>query len=149
MYYKQLSYKLLFFLTFSAVTSCNIPKDPEDSWEDIQKNGLQIGVIVNPPYTIQQNSFFSGTEIELIQNFSSENKLQSRYISGNETDLTDKLENYEIDILLGGFTKKSIWSKKVGLTTPYDNEDHVFLIPKGENKLLHNLESFIFKNKRK
>ncbi len=148
MYYKQLAYKLLFFLVFILITSCNIPKDPEGSWEKIQKNGLHIGVVINAPFTLQKDSVYSGKEIELLQNFAKENKLQLVYETGNETDLTDKLENYEIDLLVGGFTKKSIWTDKVGLTTPYDNEDHVILIPKGENKLLHFLESYIFKNKK-
>ena len=148
MCYKQLTYKLLFFLLFTILISCNIPKDPEGSWEEIQKNGLHVGVVVNPPYTLQQNSDYAGKEIELLQKFAKEKKLQLIYETGNETDLTGKLENYEINVLIGGFTKKSVWTKKVGLTTTYDKEDHVILIPKGENKLLHFLESFIFKNKK-
>ena len=148
MYYKQLAYKLLFFLVLVTISSCNIPKDPERSWEDIQKNGLKVGVVINPPYTVKQDSMYSGKKIELLENLANDNKLQFSFETGNETDLTDKLAHYKIDLLIGGFTKKSIWTEKVGLTTAYDDKDHVILIPKGENKLLHFLESYIFKNKK-
>ncbi len=141
-------FRALFLIIILVTYSCNIPRDPENSWENIKSDGLNVGVIINPPYTFQKNSTFAGSEIELIKNFAKHHDIQITYESGNETDLIEKLENYEIDILLGGFTEKSIWTKKVGLTTPYDKEYHVLLIPKGENKYLHFLESFIFNHKR-
>jgi len=149
MFYKNLAIKFLLIFIFSVISSCNIPKDPENSWEKIQRDGLKVGVVINSPYAFQKESLFTGSEVKLLKKFAKENNLKIKFITENETYLVRKLENYEIDILIGGFTKKTIWTKKVGKSTPYDEEAHVFLIPKGENKLLHVIESFIFNLKKK
>ena len=61
--------------------------------------------------------------------------------TGNETDLVHKLEVYKLDMVIGGFEKKSVWKKKVAVTKPYDS-NHVFFVPKGENRLLYEVEKF-------
>ncbi|TVZ28517.1 extracellular solute-binding protein (family 3) [Gillisia sp. Hel_I_86] len=149
MNYKYILQNFYLFILLIFQFSCNIPKDQENTWENIQKDGLHIGVNSNPPYTFQKDSSYTGSEIELIQAFADKHKLKLTYEPGNETDLIDKLENYKIDILVGGFTKKTVWKEKVGLTAPYDKGGHVILIAKGENKLLYFLESFLFNLKLK
>ena len=126
-------------------TSCNLPKDQKSSWEKATTQGLKVGVIENPPFTSKTDNSFSGSEIDIVNSFASANNLQVSYHGGNESDLIEKLEKYELDILIGGFDKKSVWSKKAGFTRAYDKK-HVLLVPKGENKLLVKLEEFIHKN---
>jgi hypothetical protein len=52
-----------------------------------------------------------------------------------------------MDVVLGGFEKKSNWKTQVGLTKPYDGK-HVLFIPRGENRLLYQLEKFIIQNQK-
>ncbi|MEO2063892.1 MAG: hypothetical protein ABGW97_12985 [Christiangramia sp.] len=133
-------YVLLAFL----VTACNFPKDPENTFENAQEHQLKIGVTENIPFT---NKNEEGKEIDFLKEFGRSEKLETEFIFGSESDLIEKLEKREIAILAGGFEKNTIWVKKAGLSRSYDSI-HVFLIPKGENKLLQHLELFIHKNKQ-
>ncbi|WP_335965778.1 transporter substrate-binding domain-containing protein [Galbibacter sp. PAP.153] len=133
------------FINISFV-GCELPKDSRDSVLDAQINGLKIGVVVNPPFTVHDNTGFSGSEIELLQEFCSEKSITYQLIEGTESELIKKLNKADIHIIIGGFKKNTIWQEKVGLTKTYD-EEHVLLVPKGENKLVMELESFMEKNK--
>lgn len=127
---------------------CTYPKDPENSFEKAQKDELKVGVVVNPPFTTFENGSPGGEEIEILRDFAKSENLQISFEEGSESDLIKKMEEYEIQIIAGGFEKKTIWIKKAGPSATYDKK-HVFLVPKGENRLLQELETFIFKNIRK
>ncbi|MDT0644071.1 transporter substrate-binding domain-containing protein [Zunongwangia sp. F363] len=134
--------KKLYFLLFVTFAGCNYPKDPHHSFEKAKENRLRVGAIVNPPFVTREDGSIGGSEIKIIKDFAKGENLKLKIEEGSESDLVEKLEKYEVDIIAGGFDKKSIWKKKAGLTTPYDKK-HVFFIPKGENRLLQQLESFI------
>ncbi len=131
-----------------CLTSCVFPQDPENSYEEASKNSLLVGVVSNPPFTEVEDSSFSGSEVEMLRKFAEKEGLKISFSEGSESELVKKLEVFELHIVAGGFTKKTIWKKKAGMTVPYDKE-HVFLIPKGENRLLKHLEDFIFQQKKK
>lgn len=137
-------WKLILLL---CLTSCVFPQDPEHSYEEARTNKLLIGVVENPPYTRVEDSIFDGSEIELLRKFAEKKGLRIAFQEGSESKLVKQLEEFEIHIVAGGFTKKTIWKKKAGMTALYDKE-HVFLIPKGENRLLKHLEDFIFQQKK-
>lgn len=130
------------------LTGCNFPKDPENSLEEAIKDSLKVGVVNNPPYAIIENGEAQGTEIDILKSFASANDLQIQFVEGSESILVDKLKKYHLHIVAGGFDKKTIWKKHAGTSATYDSK-HLFLIPKGENKLLQHLETHIFKNKKK
>ena len=138
--------KLIILILLSMVTACSIPKDPENSFEEARKDGLLVGAVPNPPYVEISNDQFTGTEIEKLREFAKRENLQLKIEKGTESELVEKLEKYELHVVAGGIGKKTIWTKKAGLTAPYDTK-HVFLIPKGENRLLKHLEDFIFRKK--
>lgn len=104
-----------------------------------------MGVIDNPPFTKITSDSFSGKEITIINNFAASQNLEVIYFKDTESHLIEKLEKYEIDLIVGGFDKKTVWSKIVGVTKSYDKK-HVILLPKGENKLLIKLEEYIHQN---
>lgn len=127
---------LLLFLS-----ACNIPKDPNDSYKKAKENALKIGVVTEADSTSVLK------EKNMIESFADNEGLQTQYYDGTETELVKQLEEFKLDIVMGGFEKKSVWKKKVGMTKPYDST-HVFFIPKGENRLLYQLETFIHKTKK-
>lgn len=131
---------------FLCLTSCVFPKDPENSFETARRESLQVGVVSNPPFSKVEDGVFSGTEVRMIQEFAEKERLEISFTAGSESELVKQLENFEKHIVVGGFAKKTIWKKKAGMTAPYDKK-HVFLIPKGENRLLDHLEDFIFQQK--
>lgn len=136
---------LLLFLVFSA---CTFPKDPEESYEEARQSALKIGLVENPPFVVRKGEEVSGSEVDMLREFASRQGLQVEFFKGSETELINKLHKFELHIVAGGMDQKTIWKKKAGLTTTYDGR-HVFLIPKGENRLLEHLEKFIFSKKKK
>ena len=131
-------YKLL-VITSLLFISCNIPKDPHHSWQNAQNNGLKVGMVSQ--MDVKKKSLLQ-TEKAWMEDFAKENNMEILFIENNETDLIERLKNYNIEIMIGAFEKKSIWKKEVGMTLPYDGK-HVMFIPKGENELLYHLEKFL------
>lgn len=133
--------------TILLLMACTFPKDPQHTFSNAKVEGLAIGVVQNPPFTLVRDSSFSGTEITLLEQFCKKENLDPHFETGNETDLIKKLSKYELDIVVGGFKKKTVWKKEVGMTQPYDSA-HVFFVPKGENRLVYTLERFFIQNKQ-
>ncbi|GGB76280.1 hypothetical protein GCM10007424_15360 [Flavobacterium suaedae] len=125
------------------VVGCSFPKDPEDSFNKTKEQGLKVGVINNPPYSYYKEGKAYGKEVKLIERFTKKEGLKINYISGSESTLVEKLKNYNINVVIGGFDNKTVWKEKAGLTTNYNNNENCFLISKGENKLLFKLDSFL------
>lgn len=136
--------KLIQLTLLLMLTACSIPHDPEDSFDEATKDALLVGAVPNPPYVEVTNDHFTGSEIEKLREFAQRENLRLEIEKGTESELVGKLEKYELHVVAGGIDKKTIWKKKAGLTAAYDKK-HVFLIPKGENRLLKHLEDFIFR----
>lgn len=141
--------KILSTTVLFSLICCIYPQDPENSYEEAQTGALLVGAVENAPYVEYVGNSYSGSEVEIIRDFAEQNNLEIEFLSGSESELVKKLEKFKIHVVIGGFTKNTIWKKKAGFTVPYDEENHIFLIPKGENRLLENLEMFIFKNLKK
>ena len=129
----------LFILCAFFFYSCDFPKDPNNSFNDSKVYGLKVGVVNNPPYTNIFDNRFAGKEVRIIEEFAKQHELIIEYIIGSESVLIKQLEQRKIQTIIGGFNKNTVWTKHAGLTTPYDDV-HVFLIPKGENRLAFELE---------
>ncbi|MGI0108246.1 transporter substrate-binding domain-containing protein [Salinimicrobium sp. WS361] len=139
--------KKTFLLLLTMLTACTFPKDSEGSFEEAKDTSLKIGLVENPPYVITQGEEPEGSEVEMLREFASQEGLQVEFSKGSESDLVHKLEKFDLHIVAGGMDKKTLYKKKAALTTAYDQR-HVFLIPKGENRLLEHLEKFIFSKKK-
>lgn len=139
--------KYLLVVLLVLFYSCKFPQDPKHSFKEAKETTLNVGVAVHPPYVVYENGKLSGSEIEIIEGFAEQEGLEIAYTVATESRLIEQLEKYELHIVAAGFDKKTLWMKKTGLTVPYDKE-HVLLIGKGENKLLYELEGFIFKKVR-
>jgi len=129
-------------LSIFFVSACGIPKDPGETFAQAKSKHLKVGIVDNPPYAVIEDGKYTGIEVTLINELALKNNLKIEFIEGSESNLIKKLEHREIDIFIGGFGKKSVWTEKAGSTTEYDGE-HIILIPKGENRLLFELESVI------
>lgn len=93
----------------------------------------------------------AGTEAELVRAFAAEHNARVEWVSGGESNLVRRLERGELDLVVGGLTKDSPWSKHAALTQPYletgnaqgDKEQHVMAARMGENAFLVELERFL------
>ncbi len=133
---------ILSLVLFLCIYGCSFPKDPQNSYIKAQDSFLQIGYTLNPPFTQYINGKPDGIEIDILREFAKSKNLKIKFQKGSESELIDKLKNYDLHIVAGGFDKKTIWKRDAGTSIPYDKE-HLFLIPKGENRLLRELETYI------
>ncbi|WP_439488003.1 transporter substrate-binding domain-containing protein [Algoriphagus sp.] len=128
-------------ILLTCIVSCTAPKDPRKSFERATHDGLKVGVVNNPPYVSYDNGEISGSEIDMLHDFAEMENMELQFLKGSESVLIKKLEDAEIHIIVGGFSKKTSWKEKSGQTKPYDGE-HVWLVPMGENRMVYVLESF-------
>lgn len=127
--------------------ACDFPKDPHNSFEDARNSSLRVGVTNHPPFVEKKEGTYSGDEVLLIRDFARSEGLEITFVEGSESVLIKKLEAYDLQLVIGGFEKNTLWEQKAGLSVPYDKK-HVILVPKGENKLLHKLETFLLNQKK-
>ena len=66
---------------------------------------------------------------------------------GGEQEQMEALEHYKLDLLIGGFTSESPWSKYVGLTSPYTDQKQVMAAPPGENGFIKRLDDFLYRQR--
>ncbi|AKK04249.1 substrate-binding periplasmic protein [Corynebacterium epidermidicanis] len=129
----------------SCSTLSALPKDSEGALHRAQHEELRVGVTEHLPYTdVHDDGAVTGSEAQLIDGFAQSIGTKPRWVPGSEEALVKQLEDGEIDVIIGGLTKKTQWSKKVALTRPYDKETKtVMAVPMGENALLTSLERYL------
>jgi polar amino acid transport system substrate-binding protein len=136
-----------------------IPTDPEGTLDRVAGGTLRAGISHNPPWTESGTGTEpagtgtepAGTEADLIRAFAAEHNARVEWVSGGESNLVRQLERGELDLVAGGLTKDSPWSKHAALTQPYletsnaqgDKEQHVLAVRTGENAFLVELERFL------
>ena len=132
-------------LVLMILQSCDIPQDPENSWHDAKNEQLLVGIVHNPPFTEWKDNNYLGSEVSMVKKFARENELQIKWISASESTLIEMTKKYQLHLIIGGFDKNTVWANKVGTTRPYD-KTHVWLVARGENKLIENVEKYFLKN---
>lgn len=120
--------------------SCDFPRDPDRAWEEVSREALRVGVAAGAPADDVHRA-----EKRIIEGFARAHGLKLRYVEGTESDLVERLERHELHLVFGGFDKKTLWARRAGISASYDGR-HVFLLPKGENRLLYELEGYVFRN---
>lgn len=136
----------IFYVMLILAGACDLPRDSQSSWEAAKKTGLKVGIVVNPPFCYNENGSLKGSEVQLLREFARNEGLEISFEVGSETGLVERLEDYDLQVLAGGFKNNTIWKKKVGLTTTYMDK-RVMLIPRGENNLLRHLETYLLKKR--
>lgn len=125
------------------ITNYPYPQDPNQTLEKVQGTVLRVGVTENPPFVIENKSDgLDGIEIIIIEAFADSIDARVVWEIGSEQVLIDKLKKYELQVVAGGLRTKSPWGKHATLTRPYKNE-LVMAVPKGENRFLYELETFL------
>jgi ABC-type amino acid transport substrate-binding protein len=137
-------------LLAACLTFCNWPKDPEHTTERVRDRGyIHAGITHNPPFAIVTERDTAGLEVELLEQFADSLGVGIHWQERAEHELLNDLEQFRLDVVLGGLEKKAPSVKKVGLTTPYlrvrepKKKKYVLAVPPGENRWLVTLEEYI------
>jgi polar amino acid transport system substrate-binding protein len=148
-------------LAVCLAAGCGLPRDPEGTTDRVRNGVLRVGVMHDPPHVEIGGDppEFSGVEVEFVQQFAAELDAKVEWQIAGESELMKALQNYELDLVVGGLTESSAWHKHVGFTRPYRKEPassrsrsdslwkkeirHVVAVPPGENAWLLTLERFL------
>lgn len=136
------------------LTGCglSIPSDPEGSLDRARDGVMRVGVTENRPWVeLGESSVPSGSEPALIEQFAVELNSDVEWTTGSEAQLLHALDRGELDIVVGGFHNDTPWTDLGAITRPYletdgpdGREKHVMIVRLGENRLLVELEEFLF-----
>jgi polar amino acid transport system substrate-binding protein len=142
-----------------SVTGCQYPRDVEGTLDRVADGGdLRVGVSEEDPYVVLAGDRPSGVEVRLLEDFARRLGARVEYVSGGEESLVEQLREGELDVVVGGITKRSPWKKEVAPTRPYATthervadkrvtDQHVMLVRNGENAFLVRLEQYLLDRK--
>lgn len=131
----------------------NYPKDVEHSFDTIKASQhIRVGVIVQSPWVIENATHLSGIEIEIINAFAASLDVTPQWHVLSEAQATLLLEQYKLDVVVGGLTEDNPRKNSIAFTRPYLEKNngqnrHVMAVPKGENRLMVTLERFLSSHK--
>ncbi len=120
-------------LVLIAETACSaLPRDPEKTLERVQRQRrMRVGLVENPPWVVRAGSNPAGAEVELATRFAASLGATPEWFWGAEQRHMEALERFELDLVIAGLDQKTPWSKKVGLTRPYFEDQVVIGVPPG------------------
>ena len=132
----------------------SMPADPDGTLQRVTGGELRVGLSPNPPWTVLPaggDETPGGREVELVHRLADELDAEVRWTIGGEEDLMGRLEQDELDLVVGGLTEDSPWTTHAALTLPYttapgpdgDPVGHVLAIPLGENAFMVEVERLL------
>ena len=132
--------------------SCGLPRDPEKTSERVAAtHELRVGFTDNPPWA-SGGPEPRGIEPDLVRAYAARLGARVLWRPGSETALVESLKKHELDVVIGGFEKKTKWSSVSGITQPFakdsDGKAHVLLAAPGENRFILELDRFLTKRRR-
>lgn len=80
---------------------------------------MRVGVIESDPFVIFDAVEPGGVEPRILEGFAAELDAEIEWFPGGEEELMGALEKRELDVVIGGLTSTTPWSKMVALTHPY------------------------------
>lgn len=126
---------------------CDLPRDPEGTLDRVRGGTLRVGVSAHEPWTKWEGSGSdrrpTGIEVELAERFAEELNAEIEWVRGSESELFTSLEEFHLDLVLGGLTDDTPWSDRIGLSKSFaETADgkHVLATPLGENAFLLRLD---------
>lgn len=130
------------------LAACGIPRDPEDTSTRIATtHELRVGVTDNPPWVTATSAEPGGIEAQLVRDFARILGAKVLWSRGSETALVQSLKHHELDLVIGGFDKKTVWVSGAGLSQPWttdaDGKKRIMLAAPGENRFILTLDRFL------
>jgi ABC-type amino acid transport substrate-binding protein len=133
--------------------ACALPRDPEKTSQRISStHELRVGVTDNPPWARASGGEPQGIEPDLVRNFAGRIGARVRWTRGSETSLVKSLKEHQLDLVIGGFDKKTQWVSTAGVSQPFakdaEGKQRVFLAAPGENRFILTLDRFLTEQMR-
>ena len=123
--------RLTALLIALSLASCGVPRDPEGTLERVRGGEMRVGVSSSDPWATWPGDEPSGVEVGLVEDFASDIDSEVVWVEGSEAEVIEALEVGELDLVIGGLTSTSPWSKVAALTHPYITTKVVVAVPDG------------------
>lgn len=114
-----------------ALCSCQIPRDPEGTLEDVRGGTLRVGVSEHDPWVKLDRPEPAGVEAELVRRFAAQLDARVEWTTGSEAELVDALHERRLDLVIAGLHAKLDWKKEVAFTRRYYTDQSVIGVPPG------------------
>jgi polar amino acid transport system substrate-binding protein len=113
--------------------SCQYPRDPEETLDRVTDGTMYVGVIDEEPWVrLDPGREPQGVEPTLIREFAEQLDAEIEWVEGSEAELMEAMRGFQLDVIVGGLTRNSPYSKEVALTRPYVDTEIQFGVPPGE-----------------
>ena len=136
---------LVALLAVSLVASaCGIPRDMRGTMEQARARGtVRAGAIAGAPDI--HSDAASGIAVEVVDGFAASLGLDTRWEVDSEHELMHRLEEGELDVVVGGVDRTTPWVKIVSLSRVMGPEADgpVAAVRMGENAWLLSLDRWI------
>jgi polar amino acid transport system substrate-binding protein len=112
----------MFALVTLVSASCDFPRDPRDTLDEVQIGTMRVGVVSHDPWTQMEEGRASGVEVEILKDFAEELGAEISFVPGTTPELLEAARQGEVDVVVGGFTDTSPGvseGKEAGITSPY------------------------------
>ncbi|MCG7421322.1 transporter substrate-binding domain-containing protein [Micrococcus porci] len=138
-------------VVLTGCTSSGYPADPDGTLDRITGGTLRVGASHHPPHVDAAGAEPQGPEPDLVRAFAAERDARVEWTVSGEEALMTALKQGDLDLVVGGLTKKSPWTTDAGLTRPYaettgpdgEKAELVMAVPLGENQFQSALERFL------
>jgi polar amino acid transport system substrate-binding protein len=108
---------------------CQYPRDPEGTLDRVRGGVLRVGVTEADPFVKLSGAEPAGVEVALVEGFARSIGARIEWVEGSETDLMEALHGRQVDVVIAGLTRRSVWQHDVALTRPYATTQVVIAAP--------------------
>ena len=103
-----------------VLSGCQVPQDPDGTLDIVRDGTMRVGVTESDPWVdLADPDDPQGVEPELVRRFAASLNAEIDWIDGSEEELIGALKEDQLDLVVGGMTKKTPWKKEAALTWPY------------------------------
>ncbi len=106
-------------VTACLISACDLPRDPEKSFEQLAARPLRVGLAEHPPFVMLRGGDPAGVEVALIEEFAAAAGTTVEWTTGTVEQLLPALEHFQLDLVAAGLTDATPWKKKIGMTRPW------------------------------
>ena len=111
------------------LSACGMPRDPENTLNDVTGNRMRVGVTHHEPWVVLGEGEPAGVEVELVKLFAEELDAGIEWVEGSESEIAGAMEVRALDLAIGGFTATNPASAEMSLSHPYLTTQTVVGVP--------------------
>jgi polar amino acid transport system substrate-binding protein len=127
----RLPLSLLALVVLAVVAGCQYPRDVEGTLDRVEDGTMRVGVSDNEPWVNLDGREPSGVEPTIVRRFAGRLNADVHWVQGDSEQLVEALEAGQLDVVIAGITRTSVYKKKVALTRPYVDTELFLAHPRG------------------